>query len=443
MIALQRKGVPDTAIASYLHISPQEFASTEGALRQAITEASGKNTDVRSLSSALQLPYPLVLALAEHYHADLPIWVHATTHLPLKRKIRKSERTLRKIQAAIKKGMYMPDIARKSEVSPSTVRAAIEHHHLCSLKDVQIPPTKKYYKKFMQDCQEYPSMSSFALKGYSLNEIKRQEKISRERASQMIEDAGIYYFWRIRRAEVNYQKYQERENETQAHQQLFSILVARSQQLLSSLQEKDWPIRKTIEYILQRKREGKISASLQKILRLFTSYQKADTRGETLSCEALAERSGISNGGQVWRILEAVHLKPFHTKRKAYPVSTDVRNRFQESRSLGMGNKDIAYFSKYPSSTVIRCRKGGHAIFVIGYKGREFGLTCSLASQIYDLYYHKTSKKDIQELLGIQKEALEYALTHRTEIEKEIKTALRLFHPNQEITKPYLKNNQG
>ena len=433
ILALQRQRIPDTDIASYLHLSLTEFELLTGQLKRDIIRAKEEG------NCNLPLPYPLIVALADHYSLSLfSLPIPAQMIKNSNEKMKKSERTLRAIKSVINERKTILEIAKEIKRSPSSVRNTVEHNNLCSLKDIQTPPIKIYLETIRRLYpKKYSSLLELAQQGKSLGEIKDQNGITRERVSQMIEEMGIYYLWRIKRTEIDYQKYHEKKMGVQMRQQFFSQIVACLYQKMNALSEEDWPVRKTAEYILQRKRTTKRATPRKKLLRLFTEYRNAEIREENLSFSELAKRSKIYSACQVGKIFKGVNIPPLNKTRESHPITMVERKRFQDSGDIGMSDNDIVYFSGYRYSTVARCRARNHAAFIIEHSAREHGATCRLASQTYELADKGSTEKEIADKLKIEQKAARYFLTNKEKIEKEIIRAINLFHPDEDIKKPY------
>ena len=138
-------------------------------------------------------------------------------------------------------------------------------------------------------------------------------------------------------------------------------------------------------------------------------------------------------------------LEPLYGARERHPISEEKKNAVKRSFNLKMSNPDIAYFIGVPSYVVRNYfvesgkNKGSKHNLVKSFGNPDAYLTYRGASQVYEGGDIGFGQKEIEEVLGLDRRVVSYALKNRTRLEPKIIEALRTIYPDREISKPYLE----
>ena len=149
-----------------------------------------------------------------------------------------------------------------------------------------------------------------------------------------------------------------------------------------------------------------------------------------MSQEQLGEGLGIAQP-RISIILKKVGLKAMYEKRR---ISQEKKEAIRRGYNVDMNVRDIAYFLNVPHDVVYHDfsqigKRSRIQRFVVSIFGKH--LTYPRASQIYEAQDLDFGIEEITELLEIDEELVNYAISNRISIESKIIEALKTLYPSE------------
>lgn len=313
----------------------------------------------------------------------------------------------------------------------------------CTKNKISLPENLTPYKS-------RPEIDELIEKGLTLETIRREVGLSRERVRQYINETGQYNSYRKKRAEFkdNLGRGEKGRKKIKNLQGWFlSAVRTRTEELA---RKEDWATQKAVEYLHSYKRVDKRNYSFDTLYKIFSRYENAMKRGEKLSLKELGE------GLDIWytvvgRILKEVGVEPMYGNSTKTIKPGEKNEAVKRAINIDFSALDIAYFlglpkgvpgNRYHDSGMKREVKRPIAAF--GERGKigssEF-LNYRLASEIYEAVDCGFNGKDIVELVGKSERLVDYTLSHRKEIEPQIVKGLRVLYNDlrgRVVKRPYV-----
>ncbi len=282
-----------------------------------------------------------------------------------------------------------------------------------------------------------PERDELIKKGLTLEEISQRVGVTREAIRIYINSRGQYNEWRKAR---EYNKYINSKKKVSK-----SLLYVLKERLKDLCKKEGWAYEKAFEYCHERKN---IRLNFEKAIKLFSTYDEARSKGNRLSLGELAKINGLSSPN-ISRIFKRAEIEPMYGNRKRKRnLSQDRKESIIRSSSINMSSNDIGYFLGENYFIVQRLftrenikRKGGKKIRV-SLDGEKFFIGgYRHASQIYEALDLGLSSDEVSELLDIPMKAINYTITYKPKIEREIISALNILYPDRIIERPYLEKS--
>lgn len=305
---------------------------------------------------------------------------------------------------------------------------------LCKKFNIKLPDNLIPYK-------QWPKVDILIEKGYSMYEMAREVRLSRERIRQYINGSGQYNDWRKKRQEVKEElgigKKANQRKIKDLQGRLISALWVRAEELAK---KEDWAFQKAVEYLRSYKANYPWNHTFPQLYKLFKVYERAQKKGKKLSLEKIGEKVDLY-GTSVDNILARIGIEPMYGKKEQI-----IKKRREKMEATIRGvdtcfsSSDIAYFLNLPDHVpYMRFQNMGIK------RGRNIWLrvgkdwfTYRLASQIYEARDCGFSGKDVMELLDVKGEIVDYALEHRRELEPKIVKGIRILYNDKKIKNPYV-----
>ncbi len=428
IITRRSQGIDTRAISMELNMSSESIERYEGYFRKLFNNLlSGRGRKRKTSKTLTQMPNPNFVTLL-NYYSSVP---------PKNTKLKRIDR----FKEAAAEGCSALQILDKTNTAPFTAyqlsrKAGIELQQEKVINRNEIKVLRHRLKKINNN--KDTRINKLIRRGLSLEQIGEAFGYTNESIRQLIVGSGQHDYWRMSRQFYKYTKGERNLYETR--QEIIELLKANIRKRVESLNDEgQWAEKQALKYKTSLKNlECPDSIPIQKLIKLFETYQRAEQSGERVSLKELGDESGMSHV-HVSRILSRVGLESFFWKCEHKPRLTSEQKR--TIRSLAMNSRDISFFSGYSQPTISKINSlySGRILEKFGGKfGGKTILNYRIASQVYEAQDAGFNEPEICELLDRDERVIQYAIEHRPKVEKTIIKAIRVFHPDKKVNKPYL-----
>ncbi|MEK6861348.1 MAG: hypothetical protein AABY07_05235, partial [Nanoarchaeota archaeon] len=285
-----------------------------------------------------------------------------------------------------------------------------------------------------------PEIDELAKQGKTLKEIGKAVGLTHQRIIQILGRTGKNELRKEIRKKLKLEEKLSRLERKRSYQGIASLFT---QRMLQLAEKEGWAYKKAAEYDISKRRINYRATPLEKLIKLFSLYEKALKEDKKLGLIELAKKSGFSYAAQVGKVLKRVGLEPLYGARDRHPTSKDKREAIKRAYSF-MQNRDIAYFVGVNFPVVERAKYHYNLKRSPGIIDGKY----RIVSQIYDAKDAGFKLDEIVELLSdykefdrpiVNKDLVRVILKDKT-IKEDLVEKLRIMFDDNSINKPYLTN---